>query len=196
MYRVFFVVKNTAWLTWCWLYERLVPMALEYIIQREEWLCEGINVGLIVVVTSLNGATRYKYLSGIDGKLVAKCIWTPEWQVLQWDGGDVCSKNAKQSTIGFYSSYNFDLLCFAHWLNDGESRRFLRWWSVWLFCFVFTIVNWMRQFSMQSNDWNVWSWTMCDDAKDHVRILFRNIYRGDNNINISPLIHPHWRPLH
>jgi hypothetical protein len=40
-------------------------------------------VGLIVVATSLNGAARYKYLSGVDGKLVAKYIWTPERQVLQ-----------------------------------------------------------------------------------------------------------------
>lgn len=44
---------------------------------------KGINVGLVIVVASLNGATRYKYLSGVDGKLVAKYIWTPERQVLQ-----------------------------------------------------------------------------------------------------------------
>ena len=34
-------------------------------------------MGLVVVVTSLHGATRYKYLGGINGKLVAKYIWTP-----------------------------------------------------------------------------------------------------------------------
>ena len=62
-----------------------------------------------------------------------------------------------------------------------------------ILCF-FTVANWMRQFSLQSNAWNIWSWTMCDDAKDHVCISLLNIYRGDNNINISPiswlLIHP------
>ena len=125
----------------------------------------------------------------------------PERQVLQWDEmGGICVQKILSDLVGLYSGYNLDLLCLVCAL--------VQWWwvvnifkvivlcgCVVLFCFVFFSNCWL--------DESIFSTIQCSECL-HSKMQWRQRpcvnYRGENNINVSPLvnwllIHPNWRSL-